>query len=271
VVQAICFKMPVKSFKKLFGKKSVFPQFILQAICFKMPVKSLNSSQTYFRHKKAYSSMLCRPAGKKSLCLHAMLCFKMPVKCSYSCQTIVRQKGVFFHLIAPGNMLQKACGKFEFLSNNCSSKKAYFSIKFEFLSNNCLSKKRIVQAICFKKPVKSLNSCQTIVRQKTLIFHTIVKPISLEMPVRSLNSCQTIVWQKSVFLQVIVQAICFKMPVKSLDSGQTIVRQKTGISPCTGNKPQNACEKFKLLSNNCLTKKVFFSMLLRRQFASKCL
>jgi hypothetical protein len=24
-------------------------------------------------------------------------------------------------------MLQKACGKFEFLSNNCSAKKAYFS------------------------------------------------------------------------------------------------------------------------------------------------
>jgi hypothetical protein len=40
------------------------------------------------------------------------------------------------------------------LSNNCSTKQAYFSI----------------QAICFKKYVESLNSCQTIIRQKRLFF-----------------------------------------------------------------------------------------------------
>jgi hypothetical protein len=30
-----------------------------------------------------------------------------------------------------GNMLQKACGKFEFLPNNCSAKKTYFSTDIE--------------------------------------------------------------------------------------------------------------------------------------------
>jgi hypothetical protein len=85
------------------------------------------------------------------------------------------------------NMLQKACGKFKFLSNNCSAKNVYFSILLyrQYASNSLwkvwiLLKQffvkedvffhSIVQAICFKKPVESLSSCQTIARQKRIIF-----------------------------------------------------------------------------------------------------
>jgi hypothetical protein len=117
-------------------------------------------------------------------------------------------KRLIFPSYCTGNMLQKACEKFVFLSNNCSAKKAYFSIrlymlqkvcgKFEFLSKNCLSKRRIFPSYCFKKPVESLISCQTIVRQKRLIF-----PYDC---VESLNSCQKIVRQKGVFFHPIVQA-----------------------------------------------------------------
>jgi hypothetical protein len=53
-------------------------------------------------------------------------------------------------------MLQKACGKFEFLSNKCSEKGVLLH--------------SIVQAICFRNPVESMNSCQTIVRPKRRIF-----------------------------------------------------------------------------------------------------
>jgi hypothetical protein len=104
-----------------------------------------------------------------------------------SCQTIVRLNRSVSPSYCTGNMLQKACGKFEFLSNNCSAKKVYFSIllyrqyaskslwKVWILVKQLFDKiglflNTIVQAICFKKPVEGLNSCQTIVRQKRLIF-----------------------------------------------------------------------------------------------------
>jgi hypothetical protein len=45
----------------------------------------------------------------------------------------------------------------------------------------------ILQAICFKKPVKSLTSCQTIVGQKGVFFHPIVQGICFKKPVKSLN------------------------------------------------------------------------------------
>jgi ribosomal protein S15P/S13E len=78
-------------------------------------------------------------------------------------------------------MLQKACRKFEFLSNNCSEKR-------------CTS-----PSYCtgFRKPVESLNSCQTNVRQKSVLLHPIVQAICFRKPdVESLNLCQTIVRQK---------------------------------------------------------------------------
>jgi hypothetical protein len=43
-------------------------------------------------------------------------------------QTIVRQNRRIFLSYFLDNILQKACGKFEFLSNNCSARKVYFSI-----------------------------------------------------------------------------------------------------------------------------------------------
>jgi hypothetical protein len=132
--------------KQLFGKKGVFLHTIVQAICFKKPVEGLNSCQTIDRQNRRISPYYCT-----------------------------------------GNMLQKACGRFEFLSNNYSAIKAYFSIllyrqyaskslwKVWILVKQLFGKKglffhSIVQAICFKKPVEGLNSCQTIVRQKKLIF-----------------------------------------------------------------------------------------------------
>jgi hypothetical protein len=54
----------------------------------------------------------------------------------------------------------------------------------------------ISQAICFKKPVESLNSCQTAVRQNRSFFHPILQGICFKKPVEGLNSCQTIVRQK---------------------------------------------------------------------------
>jgi hypothetical protein len=41
----------------------------------------------------------------------------------------------------------------------------------------------IEQAICFKKPVENLNSCQTIVWQKGLFFHTIVQCTGIEQTI----------------------------------------------------------------------------------------
>jgi hypothetical protein len=44
-----------------------------------------------------------------------------------SCQTIVRQKKLIFPYYCIGNLVQKACGEFEILTNNCSAKKLIFS------------------------------------------------------------------------------------------------------------------------------------------------
>jgi hypothetical protein len=242
-------------------------------------------------------------------------------------------------------MLQNVFGKFEFLSNDFSAKKAYFSKilylqnvcgKFKLLSNNCLTKKAyfslllyrqkclwkviifvkqlfgekrkvyfsllgkkvlfihdIVQEICFKMSLKSLNYCQTIVWRKRRIFPCYCTD---KMSVKSYNFCQTIVrrkkvhfsmilyrkyaskclwkvWilvkqlfdEKGVFLHDIVPEICFKMYVESLHSCQTTFRRKKRISPkyCTFKMSVaslNYCQTI-------VTKKAYFSM----QYASKCL
>jgi hypothetical protein len=77
--------------------------------------------------------------------------------------------------------------KLKFLSNNCSAKKVYFPIllyrqysskslwKVWILVKQLFVKKGvffhpIVQSICFKKPVESLNSCKKKFRQKRLVF-----------------------------------------------------------------------------------------------------
>jgi hypothetical protein len=82
----------------------------------------------------------------------------------------------------------------------------------------------------------------------------------------SLNLVKQLFGKKGVLLHPIVQAICFKKPVESLNSCQTIVRQSRSFSPsyCTGNLLQKVCGKFEFLSNNCLAKKVCFSILLYR-------
>jgi hypothetical protein len=109
-----------------------------------------------------------------------------PVESLNSFQTNISAKKVYFSNCT-NNMLQKACEKFEFLSNNCSAKQVYFFIllykqyaskslwKVSILVKQIFGKKDvllqpILQAICFKKPVESLNTCQTIVRQKRRIF-----------------------------------------------------------------------------------------------------
>jgi hypothetical protein len=56
------------------------------------------------------------------------ICFKKPVENLNSCQIIVRQKRCISPSYCTGDILQEASGKFVFLSNNCSAKKAYFSI-----------------------------------------------------------------------------------------------------------------------------------------------
>jgi hypothetical protein len=54
----------------------------------------------------------------------------MPVQSLNYCQTIVWRKKRISPNDCTGNMLQNACEKFEFLSNNCSAKKAYFYMLF---------------------------------------------------------------------------------------------------------------------------------------------
>jgi hypothetical protein len=113
------------------------------------------------------------------------ICFRKPVENFNSCQAIVRRKRLIFPYYCTGNMPQKACGKFEFLSNKCFSKKAYFSIllyrqnaskslwKLWILVKQLFGKTGLffyIQAVCFKKLVESLNSCQKKIRQKRLIF-----------------------------------------------------------------------------------------------------
>jgi hypothetical protein len=60
------------------------------------------------------------------------------------CQTIDRQKRRFFPSYCTGNMLQYACKKFEFLSNNCSAKKMYFYIYMVLYRQYAVK----LQAIC---------------------------------------------------------------------------------------------------------------------------
>jgi hypothetical protein len=166
-------------FKELFVKKSVFLHANVQVICYKMPVKCLNSGQTYFRQQKSVFLYAVQPINlkmhvksfnsyqkivwQKSLCIHAMLCFKMPVKCLYSCQTIVRQKRRIYPSYCTGNMLQKACGKFKFLSNNCLAKKRispsyctgnmlqYACEKFVFGSKNCSVENRYFALLLYRQ------------------------------------------------------------------------------------------------------------------------
>jgi hypothetical protein len=62
---------------------------------------------------------------------------------------------------------------------------------------------RIVQAICFKKPVESLNSfVKQLFGKKGLFFHSILQAICFKKPLESLNSCQTIVRQKRLIFQL---------------------------------------------------------------------
>jgi hypothetical protein len=108
--------------------------------------------------------------------------------------------------------------------------------------------------------------------KKGVRLHPIVQAICFKKPVKSLNSCQTIVCQKSLFFHPIVQAICFKKPVESLNSCQTIVRQKKLIFSyyCTGNMLQKACGKFE--SKKLFGKKSLFFYIvqaLSRQFLKK--
>jgi hypothetical protein len=76
-----------------------------------------------------------------------------------SCQIIARQNRSFSPSYCAGILLQKVCEKFEFLSNNCSSQKGLFYHS-------------IVQAICFKKPVKVSILVKQLFGKKDLFFHT---------------------------------------------------------------------------------------------------
>jgi hypothetical protein len=227
--------------------------------------------------------------GKTGLFLHPIvqaICFKKSVESLNSCQKIVQQNTRISPLCCTGNMLQKACGKFEFLSNNCSAKKVYWNSCQTIVRQKGVFFYPVVQAICFKKHVhvESFNSCQTIVRQnrcigilvkqffvkKGVFLHRIVQVICFKNVVESLKSSQTIVRQKrcigilvkqmfvrkDVFFHPVVQAISFKKPVESLNCCQTIVRQNR----CIG-----------ILVKQLFVKKANFSILLYRQYASKSL
>jgi hypothetical protein len=107
--------------------------------------------------------------GGKCMLLHAFLqeiCFKMPVKSSNSCQTIIRRKRhispCYCTVQCTHNMLQNACEKSEFLSNNCSGEK---NVHLHAYTGNI----RSYTLICFKMPVRSWNSCLTIGQRKRRI------------------------------------------------------------------------------------------------------
>jgi hypothetical protein len=93
-------------------KKDVFLQY---ALCFKKPVEGLNSCQMF-----DINGVLLHPIVQA-------IYFKKPAESLKSCQTIVCQNKFIFPYYCTRNMVQKACGKFKFLSNNCSAKKVYFS------------------------------------------------------------------------------------------------------------------------------------------------
>jgi hypothetical protein len=62
------------------------------------------------------------------------------------CQTIVRQKRRILPSYFTANMLQKACEKFEFLSNICSAKKAYCTgIEQSIFKKNYCGSKQFVK------------------------------------------------------------------------------------------------------------------------------
>jgi hypothetical protein len=107
-----------------------------------------------------------------------------------------------------GNMLQKARGKFEFLSNNCSSKKAYFSILLysQYVSKNL---------------VESLILVKQLFGKKGLFFHTIVQALSRQflkkidcgskLPELKILSdiLQAISLQKCIQLQTFFHCFCY--------------------------------------------------------------
>jgi hypothetical protein len=105
---------------------------------------------------------------KKGVFLHTIvqaICLKKPVEGLNSCQTIVRQKRCISPYYCTGNMLQKACGRFELLSNNCSAEKAYFSILlYRQYASISLWKVWIIVKQLFGK--------------KNLFFHSILQALS---------------------------------------------------------------------------------------------
>jgi hypothetical protein len=224
----------------LFGKKGLLFHTILQAICFKESVENLNSYQKIVRQKGIFFHPIVRVVG-----------FKKPVESLLSCQTIVRQKRLIFPYYFTGKMLQKVCGKFDFLSKNCSSKRHIFPSyctgnmlqkacgKFDFLSNNCSAKRLTFPYYC----------------KGNMILIVCGK---LEFLSKNCSAKKAY----SSFLHPIVQAICFRKPVEILNSCQTIVRQKMRIFPyyCKGNMLLIACGKLEFLSNNCSAKKAYFSI-----------
>jgi hypothetical protein len=124
--------------------------------------------------------------------------------------------------------------------------------------------------------------------KKRVFLHDILQAICFKMPVKCLKSCQTVVWQKIAYLSILFllflyyctgnkKNACEKYELlsnnystkkKRISRGtgnmlqnackkfQKIIWQKKRISPiyCAGNVLQNACEKFEFWSNNCLKK-----------------
>jgi hypothetical protein len=207
-----CFKMPVKclySFQTIFRqKRRIFPSYctgnMLQKSCGKFEFLSNNCLA-----KKRISPSYCtgnmlqyacekfefgsnKLFGRKQvfrLAIVQAISLKMPVKSSNYCQTIVRRKRRISPCYCEGNLLQNACEK------------------YKFLSNNCLAKKRISPSYCAGNLLQ--NACEKFKQlfdNKGVFLRAVVQATCFKMPVKILSSCQTIVWQ-SVFLHAIIQEI----------------------------------------------------------------
>jgi hypothetical protein len=140
--------------------------------------------------------------------------------------TLVKQlfgKTLVVSVLLYRHFLQKVCGKFHFLSNNCSAKQVYFSILLykQYASESLWKVWILIKQLYVKKDV---------------LLNLIVQEISSKSLWKVCILVKQLFGKKGVLLHPIVQAICFKKPVECLNYCQTIVRQKKLIFPyyCTG-------------------------------------